>query len=87
MGPNLWKTSSASVLDIAKRRHNDKPDWTPSLRRLHLRELLPTNHTLQREVANDFKSGASMDSLARQWGVCVLVIEDVIRQVMRRQKP
>jgi hypothetical protein len=37
------------------------------------------------DIAADFKAGHSMDTLARQLGVTILVIEDAIRQVLRRQ--
>jgi hypothetical protein len=39
----------------------------------------------QDAIAADFKAGHSMYTLARQLGVTILDIEEVIRQVLRRQ--
>lgn len=77
-------TNEPIAPDIAQLSTTAKINWPNVFRTVQLRELLPTDHALQREVANDFKSGQSMHTLARQWGVDVLVIEDVIRQVLRR---
>lgn len=60
----------------------------PSVRRaLRRSDALPTDHALQHGVAMEFKAGKSMRALAMQYGVDVLVIEDVIRQLLWRQTP
>lgn len=50
-----------------------------------IRRLLPFDEEDVAILARDFKAGACMGELANAWGVDVLVIQEVIRQVMLRQ--